>query len=325
MPTSPIALLSLAAVSSAEFDFLGHGACATITQPYVAKNGTYIEESHKKQFEHWYKSGGSCSGFPGHETHGDAEMEALCEKTPACLGFDYGCCDNTKEKCIAGGRLLFGLNTRPDGDAPPGFSLHGYRGFPTSGPDYQAEAPGGVNGGINVLTDVGVSHRTSGFLGYRCYKKVAQSAEAGKQSTEDLDMALNLNMTKADHSACLAAVRKFRPDITLCKDKYSAMADTQAAYDSSHGAHAYVETKGWTGTCNGMSTGQCECPGWGSEQQSKCVTFYHSEGPGSGNAHGHYRTLMNTGSKCVACGYSGGTMTHNFCGSDSKLSEQVVV
>jgi len=150
---------------------------------------------------------------------------------------------------------------------------------------------------------------------------VAQSAEADKQSTEDLDMALNLNMTTADHSACLAAVRKFRPDITLCNNKYSAQADTQAAYDSTHGAHAYVKTKGWTGTCNGMSTGQCECPGWGSEQQSKCVTAYHNEGPGGG----HYEILMNTGSKCVACGYSGGTMTHNFCGSDSRLAQHIVV
>jgi len=145
------------------------------------------------------------------------------------------------------------------------------------------------------------------------------------QSTDELDMALNLNMTTADHSACLAAVRKFRPDITLCANTYSSMADKHAAYDSTHGPHAYVKTKGWTGTCKGLSTGQCECPGWGSEQQSKCVTAYHNEGPGSGDAHGHYRILMNSGSKCVACGYSGGTMTHNFCGSDSRLSEDVVV
>jgi len=149
-------------------------------------------------------------------------------------------------------------------------------------------------------------------------------------TVEERNQPLDLNLTQANRNSCLAAVKKYRPDMKLCNNKYSDMADQQAQYDNIHGPHAYLQTKGWVGTCRSTSVGQCECPksgGYHGEDEALCFKTYFREGPenGDGKVHGHYTTMMSSSSKCVACGYSGDTTTHNFCGSDSMVSDEVVV
>lgn len=91
------------------------------------------------------------------------------------------------------------------------------------------------------------------------------------------------------------------------------MAQQQAEWDSIHGPHNWLMTKGWEGTCASNANGQCEA--MGARTQDQAVQMYYNEGPGGG----HYDIMMNDNNGCVACGYCSGCgswgryYTHNFC------------
>merc|ERR1711865_436484 len=175
MPTSTMVFISLAIVNSelaelqtsvAEFDFLGYGRCAAPMVRHTAYSLNDFGSVDLLDFEHWYLDE-PASVYGPYSNCSLPEGQELCAKTPACIGFDYSCCPNDGQKCIASGRVLFNLGTRPDGDAPFPFSTKAYYGGPTSGPHFQG------TGGIANLMDVGIApdFQGTGVGGGGCYQK----------------------------------------------------------------------------------------------------------------------------------------------------------
>jgi len=112
-------------------------------------------------------------------------------------------------------------------------------------------------------------------------------------------------------SDCIEAVNKYRAKagrgaISSCSGSQVDLANSMAAWDSAHGFHNWVGTKGWSGVCRSGTSGQCEARGQG--DQDRAVQAYYNEGPSGG----HYKIMMQA-SSCVACGQSGSFYTHNFC------------
>jgi len=106
-----------------------------------------------------------------------------------------------------------------------------------------------------------------------------------------------------DPQVCVDFVNAFRaslgvPPLTRNKDKESCV-DKQAAYDSTHGAHAAF------GQC--QEYGQCECPNWpNSLNFTQCLQQMINEGPGGG----HYEIMKNPNYKSIACGFSYASSTY---------------
>mmetsp|Transcript_22499 Transcript_22499/g.59265 ORF Transcript_22499/g.59265 Transcript_22499/m.59265 type:complete len:209 (-) Transcript_22499:215-841(-) len=110
---------------------------------------------------------------------------------------------------------------------------------------------------------------------------------------------------------CVEMVNKYRAKagrgaISSCSGSQVDLANSMAAWDSVHGPHNWVHTKGWSGVCPSGASGQCEAPRY--RDQESAVQAYYKEGPSGG----HYKILMQA-SSCVACGQSGSFYTHNFC------------
>jgi len=110
---------------------------------------------------------------------------------------------------------------------------------------------------------------------------------------------------------CIEMVNKYRAKagrgaISSCSGSQVDLANSMAAWDSAHGFHNWVGTKGWSGVCRSGTSGQCEARGQG--DQDRAVQAYYNEGPSGG----HYKIMMQA-SSCVACGQSGSFYTHNFC------------
>jgi len=108
-----------------------------------------------------------------------------------------------------------------------------------------------------------------------------------------------LGSTPADCVAYINSLRatKGLPALARWEDKESC-ANGQAQSDSESGtAH------GAFGKCKEHA--QDECPGWPSLGSivPGCLDMMWAEGPGSGDAHGHYNNMTSTSYSQVACGF----------------------
>merc|ERR1712048_1178393 len=64
------------------------------------------------------------------------DCETVCSKYEECVGYEYVCCKDTGEKCMAGARILFSKGTRPR-TAPESFDIQGPYGSKTYGKGYE--------------------------------------------------------------------------------------------------------------------------------------------------------------------------------------------
>jgi len=147
---------------------------------------------------------------------------------------------------------------------------------------------------------------------------------------------------------CLTAVNKYRaqagksPISNYCQGSYQDLAKQMATWDATHGAHNWVNTKNWTGSCPGFNHVQLADLeayqnefGWNEYIDAwtwdEVVECWFNEGPDGSppgpptqhhcqneqGQHGHYNALVSD-TACIACGYGTGDsndfmFTTNFC------------
>jgi hypothetical protein len=114
------------------------------TYDFVGQGGNCVDSKHNT-YERWWASVGDLQHlhFTVNVTAECScpECEELCDANEGCLGYQFSCCE-VGVRCIgAGASVLFSYGTRPDELPPSPFSLFGYYGSETSGPEFNGEGP----------------------------------------------------------------------------------------------------------------------------------------------------------------------------------------
>jgi hypothetical protein len=103
------------------------------------------------------------------------------------------------------------------------------------------------------------------------------------------------------HRFCVDETNRYRamngkPDVAY-STQLEAYANTGAMVD--HGGTPHQHFSSTSG--GGIAFAENECPKWNLQQQGggdmtelvrACIAAFYSEGPGTGNAHGHYNNMM---------------------------------
>jgi hypothetical protein len=104
------------------------------------------------------------------------------------------------------------------------------------------------------------------------------------------------------HAVCVTETNRYRamngkPDVAR-STQLEAYADTGAMIDFSGSPHQHFSsTQG-----GGIAFAENECPHWNLNQTGgdmsmlvlQCLAAFYAEGPGTGNAHGHYNNMMGS-------------------------------
>jgi len=117
------------------------------------------------------------------------------------------------------------------------------------------------------------------------------------------------------HAVCVTETNRYRamngkPPVTRSM-QLEAFADTGAMVDFGGTPHQHFSSTNG----GGIAFAENECPHWSTNQTGgdlsmlvlQCIAAFYSEGPGTGNAHGHYNNMMGAYAT-LGCGiYQSGT------------------